>query len=157
MINGNKQIYECMTPMEEYNTWGDIWMQSGNIRVFDTTCRLVTPRNCQSNLAENKIVIDRKSYEAKEAWEAINDFIDFTLNPQRFEQLAYKVDVLMGVSCAYKQVYTLHRVQWGKLICFIFDFGREIKFAWICTSNALVMWMLNYVHGKERRWNMGLW
>lgn len=97
-----------MTPMEEYNTWGDIWTQTGNIRVFDTTCRLITPRNCQSNLAENKIVIDRKSPEALEAREAIHDFIDYTLNPQRFEQLAYKVDVLMGVSCAYKQVTKAH-------------------------------------------------
>lgn len=94
-----------MTPMEEYTDYGDNWSLSGNMRVFDSTCRPVTMRNCQTNLAENKIVIDRKSPEALEARQAINDFIDKTLNPQRFEQLLYKVDVLMGVSCAYKQVH----------------------------------------------------
>lgn len=78
-------------------------MQSGNFRVFDTTCRPVGMRNCKSNLAENKLLIDKNSPEALEARQAINDFIDKTLNPQRFEQLLYKVDVLMGVSCAYKQ------------------------------------------------------
>lgn len=94
-----------MTPMEEYTEYGDNWSLSGNMRFFDTTCRPVTMRNCQTNLAENKIVIDRKSPEALEARQAINNFIDKTLNPQRFEQLLYKVDVLMGVSCAYKQVH----------------------------------------------------
>lgn len=94
-----------MTPMEEYTKYGTNWAQTGNMRVFDTTCLPVDLRNCQTNLAENKIVIDRKSPEALEARQAINDFIDKTLNPQRFEQLLYKVDVLMGVSCAYKQVF----------------------------------------------------
>jgi len=103
VIARDQTIFECMTPMEEYTIWEQNWIRSGNMRVFDTTCRPVTMRNCQSNEAENKIVIDRKSPEALEAREAINNFIDKTLNPQRFEQLLYKVDVLMGVSCAYKQ------------------------------------------------------
>lgn len=98
-------IFECMTPIEEYTTYGSNWWRTGNMRVFNTTCRIVTKRGCQPNPAENKVVIDRKSQEALEAHQAINDFIDKTLNPQRFEQLLYKVDVLMGVSCAYKQVY----------------------------------------------------
>lgn len=94
-----------MTLMEEYTTHGENWWMTGNMRVFDTTCRPVTIRNCQPNPAENMVVIDRKSPEALEARRAINDFIDKTLNPQRFEQLLYKVDVLMGVSCAYQQVW----------------------------------------------------
>lgn len=105
VIARNQTIFECMTPMEEYTKYGENWAQTGNMRVFDTICRPVTMRNCQTNLAENKIVIDRKSPEALEARQAINDFIDKTLNPQRFEQLLYKVDVLLGVSCAYKQVF----------------------------------------------------
>lgn len=109
IIARNQTIFECMTPMEEYTTsgrsYGLDWWESGNMRVFDTTCRPVTMRDCQPSLAENKVVIDRKSKEALEARQAINDFIDKTLNPQRFEQLLYKVDVLMGVSCAYKQVH----------------------------------------------------
>lgn len=95
-----------MTPMEEFTkVFSSTWSQTGHMRVFDSTCRPINMKNCQSNLAENKIVIDRNSPEALEARQAINDFIDKTLNPQRFEQLAYKVDVLMGVSCAYKQVH----------------------------------------------------
>lgn len=95
-----------MTPMEEFTkVFSSTWSQTGHMRVFDSTCRPINMKSCQSNLAENKIVIDRNSPEALEARQAINDFIDKTLNPQRFEQLAYKVDVLMGVSCAYKQVH----------------------------------------------------
>lgn len=80
------------------------WGTSTNFRIFDTTCRPIPVRNCQANPSENKVVIDRKSPKALEARQAINDFIDKTLNPKRFEQLLYKVDVLMGVSCAYQQV-----------------------------------------------------
>ncbi|KAJ6649652.1 hypothetical protein Bhyg_04890 [Pseudolycoriella hygida] len=105
IIARNDTLFECMTPVEDftpvYNNYR--WPTSTNLRIFDTTCRPIPVRNCQTNLAENKIVIDRKSPKALEARQAINDFIDKFLNPNRFEQLLYKVDVLMGVSCAYQQ------------------------------------------------------
>lgn len=107
VIARNQTLFECMTPVEEFTPIykNYRWETSTNLRIFDTTCRPIPLRNCQSNLAENKIVVDRQSPKALEARQAINDFIDKTLNPKRFEQLLYKVDVLMGVSCAYQQVW----------------------------------------------------
>lgn len=106
VIARDQTIFECMTPVEEfipvYTNYR--WETSTNLRIFDTTCRPIPVRNCQAIPSENKFVIDRKSPKALEARQAINDFIDKTLNPKRFEQLLYKVDVLMGVSCAYEQV-----------------------------------------------------
>lgn len=90
--------------MEEYTKWrGENRAETGHARLFDSTCRPVTMRNCQSDLADNKWVINPNSNEALEARQAISDFIDKTLNPQRFEELLYKVDVLMGATCAYRQ------------------------------------------------------
>lgn len=106
VIARDQTLFECMTPVEEftpvYNNYR--WETSTNLRIFDTTCRPIPERNCRSNLAQNRVVIDPKSPKALEARQAINNFIDKTLNPIRFEQLLYKVDVLMGVSCAYEQV-----------------------------------------------------
>lgn len=92
-----------MTPLEEFTEWGANGSQPGKVRFFNSTCRPITMRNCQSDLAENKWVLSTKSPEVLHARQALSDYIDTTLNPQSFEQLSYKVDVLMGVTCAYKQ------------------------------------------------------
>lgn len=137
VIARNQKIFECMTPVEEFTPvyQNYRWATSTNLRIFDTTCRPIPERNCQSDLAENKIVIDRKSPKALEARQAINDFIDKTLNPTRFEQLLYKVDVLMGVSCAYQQVYAECNLKvFNKKV----ESSRAIKFVSIFTSNASV-------------------
>lgn len=99
-IGSNEDIFECMTPVEESTPVNHKLKTSTNI--FTTTCRRIPVRDCTP--AANQIVIDPKSPKALEARQAINDFIDKTLNPTRFEQLLYKVDVLMGVTCAYQQV-----------------------------------------------------
>lgn len=100
-IGTSEDIFECMTPVEESTPVNRRWDPSTN-KIFTTTCRLIPVRKCTPT--ENQIVIDPKSPPALEARQAINNFIDKTLNPTRFEQLLYKVDVLMGVPCAYKQV-----------------------------------------------------
>ncbi len=112
VIARDQTLYECMTPVEEFTPiyTNYRWETSTNLRIFDTTCRPIPVRNCQANPAENKFVIDRNSTNALEARKAINDFIDKTLNPNRFEQLLYKVDVLMGVSCAYQQVFAINNL-----------------------------------------------
>lgn len=151
IIARNQSIFECMTPVEEfipiYKNYR--WETSTNLRIFDTTCRLIPVRDCQTNLAENKLVIDRKSPKALEARAAINDFIDKTLNPMRFEQLLYKVDVLMGVSCAYQQVRIRMKITClsgsSDHICSI----RAIKFVLICTNNESVIMVLNCVHVRD--------
>lgn len=120
-----------MTPMEEYTTWGEKGPQTGNARAFNITCRPVTMLNCQTDFADNKWVLNRNSFEVLEARQAISDYIDKTINPQRFEELSYKVDVLMGVTCAYKQ---------GNKICLdlhehrISDVDVELRPCYVCVE-----------------------